>query len=59
VAALVDFARAHGVGHIVLGRTLRPWWRQALGVSPMLRLVREAAGFDLHIVEAADAGEAS
>jgi hypothetical protein len=25
----------------------------------MLRLVREASGFDLHIVESADAGEAS
>jgi two-component system sensor histidine kinase KdpD len=57
VAALVDFARAHGVGHIILGRSLQPWWRQALGRSPMLRLVREAAGFDLHIVETADAGE--
>lgn len=58
-AALVDFARAHGVGHIILGRSLQPWWRQALGRSPMLRLVREAAGFDLHIVETADAGETS
>jgi two-component system sensor histidine kinase KdpD len=59
VAVLMDFARAHGVGHIVLGRSLRPWWRQILGRSPMLRLVREASGFDLHIVESADAGEAS
>ncbi len=54
VAALIDFARAHGVGHIILGRSLQPWWRQVFGRSPMLRLVQEAAGFDLHIVEADD-----
>ena len=54
VAALMDFARAHGVGHIILGRSLRPWWRQVFGRSPMLRLVQEAAGFDLHIVETED-----
>jgi two-component system sensor histidine kinase KdpD len=50
VAALLDFARAHRVGHIVIDRTSKPWWRQLLGQSVMLRLVREAVGFDLHIV---------
>lgn len=54
VAVLMDFARAHGVGHIILGRSLRPWWRQVFGRSPMLRMVQEAAGFDLYIVETAD-----
>lgn len=49
-AALMDFARSHGVGHIVIGRSKWPWWRQVLRRSVSLRLLREAAGFDLHIV---------
>lgn len=48
--ALLDFARSHGVGHIVIGRSREPWWRQLFGRSVPLRLVREANGFDLHIV---------
>lgn len=47
---LLDFARSHGVGHIVIGRSHQPWWRQLVGRSVPLRLVREADGFDLHIV---------
>jgi two-component system sensor histidine kinase KdpD len=50
VAALIDFARAHGVGHILIGRSHQPWWKQLLGRSVPLRLVREATDFDLHIV---------
>lgn len=50
VHAVVDFARSHGVGHIIIGRSHRPWWRQLLGRSVPLRLVREASGFDIHIV---------
>jgi two-component system sensor histidine kinase KdpD len=50
VAAIIDFARSHGVGHIIIGRSHQPWWRQLLGRSVPLRLVKEAAGLDLHIV---------
>ena len=50
VACLLDFARAHGVGHIIIGRSHQPWWRQVFGRSVPLRLVREANGFDVHIV---------
>jgi two-component system, OmpR family, sensor histidine kinase KdpD len=50
VPALVDFARSHRVGHILIGRSHRSWWRQLLGRSVPLRLVRQASGFDLHIV---------
>ena len=50
VEAILDFARSHGVGHIIVGRTHVPWWRRAIGRSVMHRLVDEAAGFDLHIV---------
>jgi two-component system sensor histidine kinase KdpD len=54
VDCLLDFARSHGVGHIIIGSSHQPWWRQMLGRSVPLRLVREAKGFDLHIVSFAD-----
>jgi two-component system sensor histidine kinase KdpD len=50
VATLLDFARSHGVGHIIIGRSHQPWWRQLLARSVPLRLVKEAEGFDVHIV---------
>jgi two-component system sensor histidine kinase KdpD len=49
-AALIDFARSHGVGHIVVGRSYQPWWRQVLARSVPLRLLREAVDLDVHIV---------
>jgi two-component system, OmpR family, sensor histidine kinase KdpD len=54
VEALLEFARAHGVRHIVVGRSHKPWWRRLLGQSPVFKLVTEAAGFDLHIVSLED-----
>ena len=50
VATMLEFARAHNVGHIVIDRTTKPLWRQLVGQSVMFRLVEEAKGFDLHIV---------
>jgi two-component system sensor histidine kinase KdpD len=52
-AALIDFARSHGVGHLVIGRSHQPWWRQLLGRSVPLRLLREAGDVDIHIVSLA------
>ena len=54
VDALLEFARDHGVRHIVAGRSHKPWWRRMLGQSPVFKLVTEAAGFDLHIVSLDD-----
>ena len=48
--ALLDFARSHGVAHILLGRTRESRWRQLLGRSVAMRIVREAEGFDVHLV---------
>ena len=59
VPALLEFARAHRVGHIVIDRTNKPWWRQILGQSVMLRLVKQAAGFDLYIVSFEEEGESA
>ena len=48
--SLLDFARSHAVGQILIGRSHQPWWRQLLARSVPLRLVQEGAGFDIHIV---------
>ena len=48
--AILDFARSHSVGHIVVGRSNRPTWHQLLGRSVPARLVREASGLDVHVV---------
>jgi two-component system sensor histidine kinase KdpD len=49
-AALLDFARSHRVNDLIIGRTDLPWWRRLLRSSVLERLVRDAAGLDLHIV---------
>jgi two-component system sensor histidine kinase KdpD len=54
VAAILEFARSHNIGHIVVGRSQRPWWKQIFGRSIPLRLVREAPQFDLHIISLED-----
>ena len=50
VPALLDFARSHGVGHIVIGRSHQPWWRKILGPSAVHRIIEEAAGLDVHVI---------
>jgi NtrC-family two-component system sensor histidine kinase KinB len=50
VTAIVDFARSHGVGHVIIGRSHQPWWRHLFGRSVPLRLVSEGQGLDVHIV---------
>ena len=50
VSAILDFARSHGVGHIVIGRSYQPWWRNILGRSVTHRIIDEAAGFDVHVI---------
>jgi len=48
--ALLDFARANGVGHVIVGRSLQPWWIQVLRGSVLTHLLREGGDFDLHVV---------
>lgn len=50
VSAIIDFALSHGVGHIIVGRSHQPWWRQLIGRTVPIRLVKEAEGVDVHIV---------
>jgi two-component system sensor histidine kinase KdpD len=54
VRTIVDFARSHGIGLIVVGQSHQPWHRQLLGRSVPLRLVREASEFDVHVVAMPD-----
>jgi len=48
--AILDFARTHGVANIVVGRSQQPWWKQVLAGSVVMRLLREGAEFDLHVI---------
>jgi two-component system, OmpR family, sensor histidine kinase KdpD len=50
VKALLNYARSHGVGHIMIGRSHRPWWHQILGRTFVTRMVKDAADLDLHII---------
>ena len=49
-AALLEFARTHRVGDVIIGRTQLPWWRRLVGRSVLEQLVRDGEGLDLHIV---------
>lgn len=50
VAAVLEFARSHGVGHIIVGRSLQPRWKRLFGLSFPNRLLDRAEGFDVHVV---------
>jgi two-component system sensor histidine kinase KdpD len=52
--AILDFARTHGVAHVLVGRSLQPWWKQILFGSVPVTLLREARDFDLHVVSFED-----
>jgi two-component system sensor histidine kinase KdpD len=58
VHALVDFARSHGVGHIVIGRSHKRGWRNWFGRSVPLRMLDEVDDADIHVVAVHD-GEGS
>jgi len=48
--ALIDFARSHGVGLVIVGRSHLPRWRSFYKLTTDLRLVREAQGIDVQVV---------
>lgn len=57
VVTLLEFARTHGVSDVVIGRTEDSLLRQALLRSFTSRMIRRAAGLDLHIVSFRGASE--
>jgi len=52
--ALLDFARTHRVAHVIVGRSMQPWWKQILRGSVLTRLLREGTDFDLHVIASHD-----
>ncbi len=54
VAAMLDFARSHSVGHLIVGRSRVALWQRVLGRSVLQRLVDESEGLDLHIASHKD-----
>ncbi|HET6983276.1 MAG TPA: histidine kinase [Myxococcaceae bacterium] len=50
VPALLDFARSHSVGLMLIGRSHQRGWRWLLGRTPDMRLVREAEDLDVQVV---------
>ena len=50
VATLLDFARRHGVDHILMGRSLRSRWQELWREGPLIRLIRAADGIDVQVV---------
>jgi two-component system sensor histidine kinase KdpD len=57
VPALLDFARSHSVGLLLIGRSHQSGWRRLLGLTVDLRLVREASDFDVQVVTLGEARE--
>jgi len=55
VTALLDFARSHSVGLLLIGRSHQSGWRRALGRTVDLRLVREASDLDVQVVALGEA----
>ncbi len=49
--AVAAFVHEYGITHIVLGRTLRPWYRRWFGQSPLDRLLRAVRSVDVLIVD--------
>lgn len=57
VTALLDFARSHSVGLLLIGRSHHSGWRRLLGRTVDLRLVREASDLDVQVVALGEARE--
>jgi two-component system, OmpR family, sensor histidine kinase KdpD len=54
VSALLDFAHSHAVGLILIGRSQAHGWRNWLGLTTDLRLVRQATDLDVQVVAFAE-----
>lgn len=50
VDAVLPFARAHGVEHILMGRSLRSRWQELWREGPLIRLIRAADDMDVQVV---------
>ncbi len=51
VSTIAAFAREYGITHILIGRTLQPWYRRWFGRSLIDRLQQAVRGVDLTVVD--------
>jgi two-component system sensor histidine kinase KdpD len=51
VNTIAAFAKEYSITHILLGRTLRPWYRRWFGLSLLDRLQEAVRGADLTVVD--------
>jgi two-component system sensor histidine kinase KdpD len=56
VRTLLDFARTHRVGHLILGRSRESRLRALLGRSVLSRMIREAEDIDVHVASFTEEG---
>jgi two-component system, OmpR family, sensor histidine kinase KdpD len=53
VSTIAAFAREYGITHILIGRTLRPWYRRWFGQSLIDQLQQAVRGVDITVVDTA------
>jgi two-component system sensor histidine kinase KdpD len=51
VDTIAAFVKEYGITHILLGRTLRPWYRRWFGQSVLDRLLQSVRGVDVLVVD--------
>ncbi len=49
--AIIDYARSNNVTHVIVGKSVRPRWRQILFGSVVQRLISRAGGINIHVIE--------
>ena len=52
VSTIAAFVAEYGITHIVLGRSLRPWYRRLIGSSLLDKLLRKIRDVDVIVVDA-------
>jgi two-component system sensor histidine kinase KdpD len=51
VSTIAAFVQEYGITHIMLGRSLRPWYRRWFGLSVLDRIFRTIRGVDVIVVD--------
>ncbi|HEY8289699.1 MAG TPA: sensor histidine kinase KdpD [Acetobacteraceae bacterium] len=57
--AIIDYARANNVTHIIIGKSIRPLWRRFLTGSVTQQVINRAGGINIHVIEAPTEGAAA
>ncbi len=51
VSTIDAFVKEYGITHIILGRSLQPWYRRWFGQSILDRLLKSIPGVDVIVVD--------